>query len=96
MICCTYQAFKLNMYISYPFFVCDLSVFIGIFLLGIQVEYTSAKSCLQYCDGEVDYMTCPSSGDEQISPVCVNCCTAGEGCKLFKTDGSLICTGTKD
>lgn len=73
-----------------------VNFFVGIFLLVIQVEYTNAKSCLQYCDDEVAYMTCPSSGDEQISQVCVNCCTADEGCKLFKTDGSLICTGIKD
>lgn len=69
--------------------------FIGIFLLEIEVKYGNAqKMCLQVCDNEVTYMTCPSSGDEKISDVCVNCCTAGEGCKLFRADGSLICTGT--
>ncbi|KAM3239000.1 hypothetical protein P3L10_014033 [Capsicum annuum] len=76
--------------------ILSLLLLSGIFLLGIQVEYTSAKSCLQFCDNEVAYMTCASSRDEQISPVCVNCCTANEGCKLFRKNGSLICTGTED
>ncbi|KAM3233265.1 Proteinase inhibitor type-2 CEVI57 [Capsicum annuum] len=67
----------------------------GIFLLGIEVEFGNAqKMCIQVCDPEVASMTCPSSGDEKINDVCVNCCTAAVGCKLFRSDGSLICTGT--
>ncbi|XP_060189706.1 proteinase inhibitor PSI-1.2-like [Lycium barbarum] len=76
--------------------ILSLLLLSGIFLLGIEVDYANAKSCLQFCDDNVAYMTCPSLGDEQISGVCENCCTADEGCKLFRTDGSLICTGTKD
>ncbi|XP_060178862.1 proteinase inhibitor type-2 TR8 [Lycium barbarum] len=77
--------------------ILSLLLLSGIFLLGIEVENANAqKMCLQYCDPEVAYMTCPSSGDKQINEVCVNCCTAGEGCKLFRTDGSLICTGTPE
>ncbi|KAJ8560286.1 hypothetical protein K7X08_004344 [Anisodus acutangulus] len=77
--------------------ILSLLLLSGIFMLGIEVENANAqKTCLQFCDPEVAYMTCPSSGDEHITEVCVNCCTANEGCKLFRTDGSLICTGTPE
>ncbi|KAH0661879.1 hypothetical protein KY284_026810 [Solanum tuberosum] len=60
--------------------ILSLLLLSGIFLLGIEVEYGNAqKMCLQVCDNEVAYMTCPSSGDEKITEVCVNCCTADEG-----------------
>ncbi|WMV54355.1 hypothetical protein MTR67_047740 [Solanum verrucosum] len=38
-------------------------------------------------------MTCPSSGDDKISPVCVNCCSANVDCKLFRQDNSVKCIG---
>ncbi|KAM3233264.1 Proteinase inhibitor type-2 CEVI57 [Capsicum chinense] len=77
--------------------ILSLLLLSGIFLLGIEVEYGNAqKMCLQVCDPEVAYMTCPSSGDEKMSDVCVNCCTAAVGCKLFRSDGSFICTGTPE
>nr|XP_009609049.1 proteinase inhibitor PSI-1.2-like [Nicotiana tomentosiformis]XP_009609787.1 proteinase inhibitor PSI-1.2-like [Nicotiana tomentosiformis] len=96
MITSSNQRIQRNM-AFYKSSILSLLLLSGIFLLGInEVKYVNAKSCLQFCDNEVAYMTCPSSGDEQISPVCVNCCTADEGCKLFRTDGSLICTGTQD
>ncbi|KAG5601429.1 hypothetical protein H5410_032799 [Solanum commersonii] len=77
--------------------ILSLLLLSGIFLLGIEVEYGNAqKMCIQVCDSEVAYMTCPSSGDEKITEECVNCCTANEGCKLYRADGSLICTGTPE
>nr|XP_009768792.1 PREDICTED: proteinase inhibitor PSI-1.2-like [Nicotiana sylvestris] len=63
------------------------------FFLGSKVENANAKACLQKCNNEVEYMTCPSSGDEKIMPTCTNCCLAEVGCKLFRADGSLICVG---
>ncbi|MCD9641509.1 Proteinase inhibitor type-2 cevi57 [Datura stramonium] len=56
-------------------------------------ESIEPKGCTQECDPRVAYMTCPSSGLAKLNQVCVNCCTAGEGCKLYDHDGSLLCTG---
>ncbi|XP_059280517.1 proteinase inhibitor type-2 CEVI57-like [Lycium ferocissimum] len=51
------------------------------------------KPCPRNCDSRVSYMTCPGSGLAKLSQVCVNCCSAGEGCKLYGFDRSLLCTG---
>ncbi|NP_001311403.1 proteinase inhibitor type-2 precursor [Solanum lycopersicum] len=56
-------------------------------------ESDEPKACTMECDPRVAYMICPSSGLAKLSQVCVNCCTAGDGCKLYGYDGSLICTG---
>ncbi|KAG5606442.1 hypothetical protein H5410_027934 [Solanum commersonii] len=56
-------------------------------------ESIEPKACILECDSRVAYMTCPSSGLAELNQICVNCCTAGEGCKLYGHDGSLICTG---
>ncbi|KAG8633423.1 hypothetical protein MANES_18G104000v8 [Manihot esculenta] len=44
--------------------------------------------CPLYCL-DVDYMTCPSSGEEKLSPSC-NCCLAPKNCTLHLSDGSSI------
>ncbi|KAK6794942.1 hypothetical protein RDI58_008395 [Solanum bulbocastanum] len=52
------------------------------------------KICTQHCDPKVAYMICPSSGSTKLlTQICVNCCTAKAGCKLYSHDGSLLCTG---
>ncbi|KAL3735825.1 hypothetical protein ACJRO7_024883 [Eucalyptus globulus] len=38
---------------------------------------------------DVDYMTCPSTGDEHLSPRC-NCCLGPQGCTLHLTDGTSV------
>ncbi|XP_056164773.1 proteinase inhibitor PSI-1.2 [Syzygium oleosum] len=48
----------------------------------------SAVVCPQYCL-DVDYMTCPSTGDKQLSPKC-NCCLSPKGCTLHLTDGTSV------
>ncbi|XP_049408605.1 proteinase inhibitor type-2 CEVI57-like [Solanum stenotomum] len=53
-------------------------------------ESIEPKGCTQECDPRVAYMTCPSSGLAKLNEVCVNCCTAGEDCKLYEHDGSLL------
>ncbi|CAN4110478.1 unnamed protein product [Withania somnifera] len=79
---------------GYRIGVLALLLFSGIILLGISKEgYVDAKRCTRECDPEVAYMTCPSSGDEKISPVCVNCCSADVDCKLFREDNSVKCIG---
>ncbi|KAK4368522.1 hypothetical protein RND71_012314 [Anisodus tanguticus] len=66
-----------------------------VFLLGSNyMEFAEAQICPQFCEPNVAYMTCPSSGNTKLHPTCTNCCKAGKGCKLFRKDGSLICTGT--
>nr|CAB3476683.1 unnamed protein product [Digitaria exilis] len=45
-----------------------------------------AAACPDYCL-EVDYMTCPSSGAEQLPASC-NCCLAPKGCTLHLSDGT--------
>ncbi|KAI4320201.1 hypothetical protein MLD38_033707 [Melastoma candidum] len=57
----------------------------SVMILGVN---TIAKACPQYCL-DVSYMTCPSSGDQQLSPRC-NCCLAPKGCTLHLSDGSSI------
>ncbi|OWM85089.1 proteinase inhibitor PSI-1.2 [Punica granatum] len=49
---------------------------------------TSAKACPQYCL-DVEYMTCPSTGEQQLSPKC-NCCLAPKGCILHLSDGTSV------
>lgn len=49
-----------------------------------------AKICPNYCTEAAAYMTCPSSGDEHLSPSC-NCCLAPTGCTLYKADGTKLC-----
>ncbi|PHT98459.1 Proteinase inhibitor type-2 [Capsicum chinense] len=55
-------------------------------------ESTEPKKCPAICIIDA-YMTCPSSGSVKIKVHCGNCCTLREGCKLYRKDGSLICTG---
>ncbi|KAF8025530.1 hypothetical protein BT93_F2383 [Corymbia citriodora subsp. variegata] len=38
---------------------------------------------------DVDYMTCPSTGDKHLSHKC-NCCLAPKGCTLHLTDGTSV------
>nr|P83241.1 RecName: Full=Proteinase inhibitor PSI-1.2 [Capsicum annuum] len=52
------------------------------------------KACPRNCDTDIAYMVCPSSGERIIRKVCTNCCAAQKGCKLFRSNGSIKCTGT--
>ncbi|WMV34815.1 hypothetical protein MTR67_028200 [Solanum verrucosum] len=65
----------------------------GTFLLGSKVESADGKACTRNCDPDVAYMVCPSSGHRIIKQVCVNCCSARKGCKLFRKNGSVKCIG---
>ncbi|XP_022852264.1 proteinase inhibitor PSI-1.2-like [Olea europaea var. sylvestris] len=67
----------------------------GLFFLGSNVNYAEAetKICTKECLN-VGYMICPSSGPQKLHPSCTNCCRAQKGCKLYRSDGTLICTGT--
>ncbi|KAM3319380.1 hypothetical protein P3S67_006580 [Capsicum chacoense] len=56
-------------------------------------ESPEPKICPAICDLTAAYMTCPFSGSIKIKVDCGNCCTLREGCKLYRKDGSLICTG---
>ncbi|KAK4352773.1 hypothetical protein RND71_028291 [Anisodus tanguticus] len=58
----------------------------------VENDLEKSKPCTLNCDPRVAYMTCPSLGLAKLNQVCVNCCMAGEGCKLYGYDGSLICT----
>ncbi|TKY68070.1 Proteinase inhibitor PSI-1.2 [Spatholobus suberectus] len=50
------------------------------------------KICPDICF-DAAYMTCPSSGDQHLTPEC-NCCFASSGCTLYSEDGTSICTAT--
>ncbi|XP_019151837.1 PREDICTED: proteinase inhibitor PSI-1.2-like isoform X2 [Ipomoea nil] len=65
----------------------------GIVLIRVDGQYDGGKVCAQVCEQRVATMKCPP-GNKPTRPLCVNCCTAGTGCKLFRSDGSLLCTGT--
>ncbi|PRQ20442.1 putative proteinase inhibitor I20 [Rosa chinensis] len=63
----------------------------SIILGGIPTE---AKVCPLICYDVAAYMTCPSSGNEHLSPLC-NCCLASEpGCAIYLSDGTRLCTST--
>ncbi|KAG2691265.1 hypothetical protein I3843_08G002000 [Carya illinoinensis] len=53
----------------------------------------SVKACPLYCL-DVEYMTCPSSGEKiKLNPSC-NCCLAPKNCTLHLADGtSVYCKG---
>uniref|UniRef100_A0A3Q7HFS8 Proteinase inhibitor type-2 CEVI57 n=1 Tax=Solanum lycopersicum TaxID=4081 RepID=A0A3Q7HFS8_SOLLC len=64
--------------------------FLCVFVVGS--NYVEAQICPQFCEPNVDYMTCSSSGSTILRPTCINCCQAtGRGCQLFRRDGSTIC-----
>ncbi|CAO2836021.1 unnamed protein product [Amaranthus hypochondriacus] len=46
------------------------------------------EGCPLYCL-DVAYMTCPSSGSQQLEGSC-NCCMAPQGCTLHLSDGSSL------
>nr|GLL42351.1 proteinase inhibitor PSI-1.2-like isoform X2 [Ipomoea trifida] len=64
----------------------------GIVLIRVDGRY-DGKVCAQVCEQRVATMKCPP-GNKPTRPSCVNCCTAKIGCKLYRSDGSLLCTGT--
>ncbi|KAM3395505.1 hypothetical protein P3S68_004511 [Capsicum galapagoense] len=62
-----------------------------VFLVGN--NYVEAQICPQFCEQNVDYMICPTSGGTKLRPTCINCCQAtGRRCQLFRKDDSAICT----
>lgn len=71
-----------------------MRLIIGTVLLGSKVESADGKVCPRNCDPDVAYMVCTSSGQRIIKQACVNCCSAKKGCKLFRNNGSVKCTGT--
>ncbi|KAF3969437.1 hypothetical protein ACB098_01G122000 [Castanea mollissima] len=70
-----------------------LLVLYGAILLSMNpVDIISAKACPLYCL-QVEYMTCPSSGENKLNPRC-NCCLAPKNCTLHLADGtSVYCKG---
>ncbi|KAG8633421.1 hypothetical protein MANES_18G103800v8 [Manihot esculenta] len=56
--------------------------------ISIGMSPGRAIACPLYCL-DVDYMTCPSSGEEKLSPSC-NCCLAPKNCTLHLSDGSSL------
>ncbi|XP_060197951.1 wound-induced proteinase inhibitor 2-like [Lycium barbarum] len=74
-----------NYYSSNGTFICK-----GESEVKTKEEVEHPKPCTLECDPRVAYMTCPSLGLAKLEQVCVNCCMAGEGCKLYDHDGSLI------
>ncbi|XP_021767003.1 proteinase inhibitor PSI-1.2-like [Chenopodium quinoa] len=51
------------------------------------------KICPQFCYDNLDYMTCPSTGDQKLTPSC-NCCLAPtDGCILHFNNGDapIVC-----
>nr|XP_016435096.1 PREDICTED: proteinase inhibitor type-2 CEVI57-like [Nicotiana tabacum] len=66
-------------------------LFLCVFLLGRNyVESKETKYCTQDCLPNVWYMTCPSSGNKKLYPLCINCCRTPKGCKLFGPNDYLI------
>ncbi|KAH7677471.1 Proteinase inhibitor I20 protein [Dioscorea alata] len=61
----------------------------GMVLFGDIQCRTLQKICPLYCLEDVKYMTCESSGNEKLDPVC-NCCFAPQNCTLHLTNGNQI------
>ncbi|WOL17572.1 hypothetical protein Cni_G26365 [Canna indica] len=59
---------------------------------AVILQCAEGKVCPFLCV-QAEYMTCKSSGDEKLQPVC-NCCLAPQGgCTIYLTNGSkLECT----
>ncbi|XP_022870802.1 proteinase inhibitor PSI-1.2-like [Olea europaea var. sylvestris] len=74
--------------------ILTLLLICALFFLGSRVQHAEAqrKFCPQVCL-KVGYMTCPKSGPKKLHPGCTNCCKVKKGCKLYRSIGSLICTG---
>ncbi|GLU06735.1 hypothetical protein SLE2022_237350 [Rubroshorea leprosula] len=49
-------------------------------------ENAQAKLCPSICL-DAQYMTCESSGEEKLKPVC-SCCLAPQNCTLYFADGT--------
>ncbi|CAK8575274.1 unnamed protein product [Lathyrus sativus] len=67
------------------FFLC------GATLLGDNLKIVDAQICPQFCYDDRSYMTCPSSGNQHLTPVC-NCFLATTGCTIYRDDETPICT----
>ncbi|KAE9590473.1 hypothetical protein Lal_00023416 [Lupinus albus] len=73
-------------------FILLVIVYGGIISGGNMKMVEGDKICPQICY-EAAYMTCPSTGDDHLSPAC-NCCIASTGCTLYNSDGTPICTAS--
>ncbi|XP_019426255.1 PREDICTED: proteinase inhibitor PSI-1.2-like [Lupinus angustifolius] len=69
-----------------------LVIVYGGMIMGGDMKIVEGKICPQICY-EAAYMTCPSTGDEHLSPAC-SCCIASTGCTLYNSDGTPICTAS--
>ncbi|CDP10656.1 unnamed protein product [Coffea canephora] len=65
-------------------------LFCATILLGWKPEHASAKVCPLVCF-KAAYMICPHPPHKKLRPVC-NCCLAKPHCKLYRHDGTVICT----
>ncbi|KAL6636958.1 hypothetical protein ACP70R_024530 [Stipagrostis hirtigluma subsp. patula] len=69
---------------------------VALLLCGLMVtcsirstEVQARKLCPMICP-DVKYMTCPSTGDEQLEPAC-NCCLVDEdGCTIYLITGEAV------
>ncbi|KAJ3701079.1 hypothetical protein LUZ61_004784 [Rhynchospora tenuis] len=60
----------------------------GVLFSGEMATNAKVVACPLYCL-QVEYMTCPSSGEEHLSAHCNCCLTSGsQGCTLHLSDGS--------
>ncbi|KAJ0232010.1 hypothetical protein HA466_0294840 [Hirschfeldia incana] len=79
--------------VTYKNWLMSLMIIGGI-LAGVIPGVTTIKTvfaCPLYCL-QVQYMTCPSSGDEKLPPRC-NCCLAPKNCTLHLSGSTSInCT----
>jgi Potato type II proteinase inhibitor family len=68
----------------------------GVFFSGEMGSKAEIVACREYCLINVDYMTCPSSGDQHLPASC-NCCDSKgyKGCILKDKDGTPLeyCSG---
>ncbi|KAJ0961219.1 hypothetical protein J5N97_014560 [Dioscorea zingiberensis] len=60
----------------------------GVVLFG-GMKRSMAKICPDICY-DVDYVTCESSGDQQLTPQYCNCCFAPSDCTLYLSNGNQI------
>ncbi|KAH9623598.1 hypothetical protein KSS87_019047 [Heliosperma pusillum] len=67
-----------------------LLVFGVVLMVGVGnvKEAEAQKICPQFCENNVAYVTCVSSGATHLTTLCTNCCKAGPGCTLHFKDGT--------
>lgn len=65
----------------------------GLVLMAGAENMNARKICPQICYDDLEYMTCPSTGYQKLTPSCSCCMAPSPGCTLYFTNGKapMLC-----